>query len=114
MNMNLSTAIYRESDNELLGYVKQTGEQWDALTIFGYAFATALSEADARAIVVNKGLEVLMGTWEYYNDTIGEWLGCALLEAAPNRVKIAELDGPYPDPNRTQVLTQDLGTKLRR
>ena len=107
-------AIHREDDNELLGYVRQNEATWEALTIFGYAFATVSTAEQARALVLEQGLSILSGTWEYYDDESAEWLPCALVEVSADRARVARMDGPYADTSKTYLITSSVATKLRK
>lgn len=114
MNLTSATAIHREEDDELLGYIRQNGDYWEALTIFGYVFGETESEKNARNLVLEKGLGILTGTWEYRDDETGEWLGCVLVEVSQNSARVARMDGPYPDTSRTYLIEDALETKLRQ
>lgn len=106
--------VYRDDDNELLGYIKKTNDTWSAMTIFDYVFDQAATEPDARRIVENKGLEVLMGSWQYFDTTSDEWLDCVIIEASIDSVRIALMDGFYPDTTKTYSVAQPVAKHLRK
>lgn len=106
--------IYRDRDGELVGYVRRNDTSWECLTIFGYVFSTENSEADAKRTVENKGLEILMGTWEYLDQTRGEWFPCTIIEVSKQSVRVARMDGFYPDTSKTYLLSDSLNQVLRK
>jgi hypothetical protein len=114
MNTAQRQAVHRQEDDELLGFVQANGTSWDCQTVFGYTFATQSTAQDAISVVKNKGLEILMGTWEHYDGTTDTWLPCVLIEAATDSVRIAYMDGFYPDTSKTYLLTQALPQVLRK
>jgi len=88
------TPYYRIDDNELLGYIANSGTSWQALTIFGYQIARTETERDAENVLKEGGLSYLMGTWQYYDKDDREWFPCVIKEAYEHRVIV----------NRTNVL----------
>lgn len=89
--------IYRNDDNELLGFAAKTTDGWVALTLFLSPFGHFSSQQDAIQSVKEKGLSILTERWEYYDNLSQEWLDCMIVEAAKDSVKVAPFDGFYPD-----------------
>lgn len=112
-NQESPTPIYRHDDNELLGFIVHTAKKWQALTLFHCPFGRFDSAQDAELAVREKGLSILAETWEYYDAPSNEWLGCIIIEASKDRVKIAPMDGFYPDPSQARVITKP-STNLRK
>jgi hypothetical protein len=114
-NDQAAEAVRREDDDELLGHVRQTGEGWQALTIFGYPIADVESREAAINIVREKGLALLMEAWEYLDPADDEWRSCLIREAGAERVTVLRAyygyaDPDYPDP----IVLTDPATSLRK
>jgi hypothetical protein len=105
--------VHRAEDNEHLGYIAEQPEGWLALTIFGCPFAISPSENEARHTVESKGLEILTAPWEYYDKAESAWQRCIIVEAAPTYVRVAPMDGPYPDTTRTFLVKNPAESNLR-
>jgi len=100
------TPIHRQEDNELLGYIKPAGnDQWEPQTIFGYPLAAVASRADAIAVLKNRGLDVLMDTWQFYDSSEGDWYNCRIVEAHEDTVRITITDYGHPHSHQTRLLT---------
>lgn len=106
--------IYRNEDSELVGYIKEAEDGWMALTIFNYPLSLGLSRDEATQFVREKGLAVLLEPWEYYDESLNNWLKCIMVEVSKDSVKIAKFDGIYPDYTNTQLIKNDPEKKLRR
>lgn len=111
--MNTTEPIYRSEDNELLGYVKQNGTKWDCLTIFGCSFDSSSIKQEAMQIVQSKGLGVLTKQWQYFDKSSKAWHACVIIEASKNSVRVAPMDGYYPDTSKAHLLTGSLNEILR-
>lgn len=99
------TPVHRSTDNELVGFIQQTPQGWDAATIFKLPFAHAQAEDQARSLVLNKGLEVLTGTWHYYDQDDKDWCPCVLKEATEDQVTVVRTDMfGYQDGSSKQVV----------
>ncbi|HKX72755.1 MAG TPA: hypothetical protein VJM32_01940 [Candidatus Saccharimonadales bacterium] len=105
--------VYRQDDSELLGHIRHNNDQWEALTVFGVAFATFDTEKDATQAVMTRGLSSLMGQWEFLEDDTTDWEPCVITEASPKYVRIAKMHGPYPDTSKTYLIQDDIPTRLR-
>lgn len=105
--------VYRPDDNEHMGYVADIDGTWFALTMFGCPFAEADNEAEARRIVLERGLAVLNDPWEYYDSERKEWLRCVIIEATPGSVRVSRFDGFYPDPTHDYLIANPGERTLR-
>lgn len=106
--------VYRADDNEHVGYIAEQDGAWFVLTMFGVPFAEVASEDEARRKVLNDGLQVLMGTWEYYDPETKEWQPCVIIEAAPDHVQVARMDGPTPDPHHSYLIKNPGERSIRK
>lgn len=107
--------VHRTTDSELVGFIQQTPDGWDALTIFKLPFAHAKTEDDARATVNNKGLETLTGTWQYFDADDQQWCPCVLKEATESQVTVVRTDMfGYQDGSSKQVTLQHPTTQNLR
>ena len=80
--------IYRESDQELVGFVIPVADHWRALTVFGGILATYETQQQATQHVVARGLKALSAHWQYYDVSAGTWHTCLIQEADPASVTI--------------------------
>lgn len=88
MTIISKTAIYREDDDEFLGYVTKDATSWLAQTIFGYTIERTDSRQAAEAVVRERGLGYLMGVWQYYDKDDRAWCPCVIQEANEHRVTV--------------------------
>jgi len=88
MNHVHRTPIYRDDDNELLGFVAQDATSWLAQTIFGYTVERTTNREAAEAVLHDRGLGFLMGMWQYFDKDEREWFPCVIKEANEHRVTI--------------------------
>jgi hypothetical protein len=96
----MKIALHRDEDNEFLGYVVEDGTSWQAQTIFGYTIARTQSRTDAEAVLYDRGLGFLMGTWQYYDKEDGDWFPCVIKEASELRVTVIRTNMMgYQDPD---------------
>jgi hypothetical protein len=106
-------AVYRHEDDELLGYVEQRDGTYAALTIFGATIATATTQEEATAILHEQGLSVLTRQWEYFEAADKAWLPCMIIEASTATVRVARMDGPYPDTSKLYRVEEPIADNLR-
>lgn len=98
--------IHHEESNELLGYVAKDTSGWRAQTIFGYDIARTASESEAEKLVRDRGLEFLMGVWQYLDPDDGKWHPCILKEAYEQRVSVIRTNFMgYQDPDDYKLVT---------
>lgn len=114
MKDSIKTPVHRTDDGELMGYIQEVDDLWQAQTIFGYPFLAAATQEDATNIVLDKGLAILMDTWEYHDQASGEWERCIIIEAAKDSVTVAPMDGLLPDTVHTHTLTGPFENNLRK
>jgi hypothetical protein len=84
--------------------------------MFGYAFAKATTIDEAEALVNNKGLEILMGAWQYFDEVADDWRFCIIKEANPDSVTVIKTDAfGYQDANMPELVRLDNpATSLRK
>jgi hypothetical protein len=80
--------IYRNDDNELMGYVAQIGSMWNALTIFGYSFSVVEDQTAAKHKVLSEGLSIMSRIWQYYDQDEKAWFSCRIAEARSDHVTV--------------------------
>ncbi|MEV4312799.1 hypothetical protein [Actinocrispum sp. NPDC049592] len=83
--------IRRDEDDEILGYLAPTGDEWLPLTVFHVALADPASQDDAEEIVRRDGLASLSDPW-WVEDEQGEWVEARLQEAQPHRIRVRWAD----------------------
>lgn len=81
--------VRRESDGELCGHVRASGDEWHSLTVFGGVLSTHASSHDAEAHVRAAGLASLAERWWYRPDADAEWQIVCIQEANPASVRLA-------------------------
>jgi hypothetical protein len=116
MNTTKKTPIVRSDDSELLGYVVSEAEKWYAATLFGYIFKEAVSEDEAETLVRSRGLDMLTGVWQYYDEKDDDWKFCIIKEASPKSVTIIKTNYMgYQDAATSDIVTLDHpATSLRK
>lgn len=98
--------IYREDDDELLGYVTQDETSWLAQTFFEYTITRTETREAAEAILHNTGLSYLLGTWQYFDKEERDWFPCIIKEAHKNKVTVIRTNAMgYQDPDDYKLVT---------
>ena len=98
--------IYREDDDELLGYVTRDDTSWQAQTFFEYPLARTTTREEAEAVLTEQGLSYLLGTWQYYDKDERNWFPCVIKEAYKNKVTIIRTNAMgYQDPDDFKRVT---------
>ncbi len=83
-----TTPVVRDEGDELLGYVGNQGKKWFAMTIFGYVFEELPTKNEAETAVREKGLAILTGPWQYYDEKTDSWGFCVIKEANTHTVTV--------------------------
>lgn len=112
--MNHGQPLYRESDDELLGFLAETAGGWEARTVFGYPLVSAASRVEAEAVLHEHGLACLAGTWFFRDGFDGQWYSCAIQEANPERVTVGVTDYGHRLACQQLVIEGEALTVLRR
>jgi hypothetical protein len=81
--------VRRESDGELCGHVREVGDAWQALTVFGGVLAVHSSRHEAEDHVRTGGLASLAERWWYRPDPSADWQIVCIQEANPHSVRLA-------------------------
>lgn len=98
--------VYREDDDELLGYVTKDSTSWQAQTFFEYPLARATTRKETEAILVEQGLSYLAGTWQYYDKEDRDWFPCVIKEAFKNKITVIRTNtAGYQDPDDYKFVT---------
>lgn len=101
------TPYYRIDDNELLGFLVDDGDSWQAQTIFGYQISRTESRKAAENILLEKGLSFLTGVWQYYDKDDHDWFPCVIKEAFEQKVivnRTTELGYQDPDDYKQVII----------
>lgn len=85
------TALHRDEDDELLGYLATDERGTTPLTLFGYPLAAPSTEADAADVLRRQGLAVLAEPW-WLAEPDGEGFRVHILSATPEAVLVARAD----------------------
>ncbi|MDN5274696.1 MAG: hypothetical protein JWP06_597 [Candidatus Saccharibacteria bacterium] len=106
MSSNKKISVNREDDGELLGFISQDKESWDAQTIFGYSIERTETKLAAENIVRARGLAFLTGLWEYLDRDDHKWHPCILKEVYEHKVVIIRTTSMgYQDPDDYKMVT---------
>lgn len=81
--------VRRESDNELCGFVVESGQGWNSLTVFGGLLEIHPSQKLAETHVLDVGLASLSSHWYFRSSAHDDWQICCIQEASPSSVTIA-------------------------
>lgn len=101
------TAVHRDDDNELLGYLASVGDDDSRVvptTVFGHRLAEPCHPQDAIAILESTGLSYLADRWELSLENRPEPTTVQIVEASPESVTVQSIDYGYAD---------DYGTRYR-
>lgn len=105
MDKDKSIAVYREYDQELLGYLVDSGGHWQAQTIFGATIKRCESRRQAEDVLHDQGLGYMRGVWQYRDPDDGDWHPCVLKEAYKDRVVVVRTnDMGYQDPEDYKIV----------
>ena len=98
--------LYREDDNELLGFVTKDSTGWRAETIFGYLIDRTLDRQAAVNVLQEKGLTYLTGVWQYFDEDDQEWHPCILKEVYEHQVTVIRTNAMgYQDPDDYKIVS---------
>lgn len=92
------TAVHRDDDNELLGYLAPTideGQHVIPTTVFGHALAEPSHPADAVEVLESTGLSYLAERWELLIECRPEPITVQIVEASPASVTVQSVDYGY-------------------
>jgi hypothetical protein len=84
-------AVRRPSDDELVGFLVPDGEDYRPATVFGYVLGPATSEAEARAVLIATGLDLLDERWVLVHESVDRPTLVEIAEASPERVVVQTL-----------------------
>ncbi len=106
------TAVRRDEDDELMGYVAPDGDNgWRSMTVFGGLLGESVSFGDAVGEVESRGLSAMAETWWYRSPEDGRWVPAMLMEARPEEVRAWV--GALPDTPRAVTITDPGPDELR-
>lgn len=86
--------IRRPDDDEMLGLLIESGDQWIPATVFGGLLAPATSRREAEDVVRAEGLMSLMESWWLRHDG-GTWEEIWFLEVHTDRVRVSDVNPNY-------------------
>jgi len=92
------TAVHRDDDNELLGYlalIADDGTHVVPTTVFGYHLADPSHVSDAVEVLESTGLSYLADRWELTIDSHPEPITVQIVEASPDHVTVQSIDYGY-------------------
>ena len=109
MNRTKKVPLHRDDDHELLGFIIDDGNSWQAVTIFGYQISRTETKQQAEDILKEKGLSFLMGIWQYFDTDDRDWFPCVLKEVYEHKVVVNRTNElGYQDPeDYKQVLIEN-------
>lgn len=94
MNAVTTKEIRRPDDDELLGLLIESGDQWVPATVFGGQLAPATSHRVAEDVVRAEGLVSLMESWWLRQDG-GAWEEIWFLEIHTDHVRVNDRNPNY-------------------
>lgn len=80
--------VHRPSDDGLVGFLVPDGERYRPATVFGYVLGPATSEAEARAVLIATGLDVLDERWVLVHESVDRPTLVEIAEASAERVVV--------------------------
>lgn len=89
------TAVHRDDDNELIGYLAPAADDGPHVipaTVFGYQLAHSCHVLDALEVLESTGLSYLADRWELAIDSHPEPIIVLVVEASPNSVTVQSID----------------------
>lgn len=92
------TAVHRDHDNELIGYLAPSpddGPHVIPTTVVGYQLADPCHALDAVEVLESTGLSYLADRWELTSDSHSEPITVQILGASPGHVTIQCIDYSY-------------------
>ncbi|UVS77463.1 hypothetical protein [Actinokineospora sp. UTMC 2448] len=105
--------VIRDSDNALLGYVRQAGEDtWSPRTVFGHPLGPDADFHEAWETVERRGLACLADRW-WFRDADGEWYACVIQEATADRVRVSIVDLGHPEVYGSRTIEKPTEATLR-
>jgi hypothetical protein len=87
----------REDDDELLGYIAPTEEDFQARTLFGYPVGAVSSQGKAEQTLESIGLSYLAERWLLSIDGRDEPVRVQIVEVTPVKVTVKSVDYGYED-----------------
>ena len=100
------TPFHGPEDKELLGFVLRDVTGWQAQTSFGYTIARVTSEHEAQEALLEQGLSILKGVWNYFDGDDQQWFPCILKEADEHHVTVIRTNAMgYQDPDDFKFYT---------
>ena len=89
------TAVHRDDDNEVLGYLAPAIDDGTLVvptTVFGYQLADPSHVSDAVEVLESTGLSYLADRWELTIDSHPEPITVQIVEASPGHVIVQSID----------------------
>jgi hypothetical protein len=83
--------VRRPSDGELVGFLVPDGENYRPATVFGYVLGPAMPAAEASAVLIATGLDVLHERWVLVHESVDRPTLVEIAEASPERVVVQTL-----------------------
>jgi hypothetical protein len=83
--------VRRPSDGELVGFLVPDGEGCRPATVFGYVLGPPTSEAEATAVLIATGLDVLDERWVLVHESVDHPTLVEIAEASPEQVVVQTL-----------------------
>ncbi|AIY02509.1 hypothetical protein ART_2910 [Arthrobacter sp. PAMC 25486] len=111
------TAVHRDDDNELLGYLAPTvgGDHVIPTTVFGHELAEPCHVDDAVEVLESTGLSYLADRWELLSDAHSEPMTVQIVEASPASVTVQSIDYGHEGGYGTRfTLAAPTGSRLQR
>ena len=113
MNTVTTKEIRRPDDDELLGVLIESGDQWIPATVFGGELGPATSSHAAEEIVRAEGLASLADSW-WLRDAGGDWEEIWFLEVHPDRLRVNDRNPNYGTADARWVSVDEVELQRRR
>ena len=107
MNTVTTKEIRREGDDELLGLLVESGDQWIPATVFGGQLAPATSRGVAEDIVRAEGLASLAESW-WLRHPGHAWQEVWFLEVHADRARVNDRNPNYGTVDARWIRTADV------
>jgi hypothetical protein len=94
MSVVTTQEIHRKDDDELIGLLLASDDQWIPATVFGGVLAPATSRSNAEEIVRTDGLSSMANSW-WMRRRDGAWEEIWLLEVHADRIRVSDCNPNY-------------------
>lgn len=100
--------VRRPADGELEGFIRQSGAQYEALTVFHGLIGARVTVDEARELVHQRGLSALAERWFWRSRETATWSVVVPQEVRPGAARVAVGYYAIPGVEMTLITADDL------